>query len=159
MCLYGVLWQHDFDGHYQESIRAEGQSKLNCKWYMVYFFTQANNRTLQEKIDPAGQQPGGSIRKRLHRHQWQLQPLWQIPGDEVHQRRDGGRSTDLRVPAGEVPSHPPSSVNITFCLYLSFLPTCRHLLQPRPWFDTDIQGYFNQVSRLRLFLREHHPAG
>lgn len=73
--------------------------------------------------DPAGQQPGGGFWERLHRHQWKLQPLWQVPGDEVHLWRNSGRSADIWVPAGEIQSHPPGSVNINsffLCLFLCF---------------------------------------
>lgn len=67
--------------------------------------------------NPPGQRPGGGVRKRLHRHQRQLQPLWQIPRNEVHPRRNGGRSPDIWVSAGEIQSHPPGDVNVTlFCL-------------------------------------------
>ena len=74
--------------------------------------------------DPAGQQPSGGFWERLHRHQRQLQPLWQIPGDEVHEWGNGGRSADLRVPAGEIQSHPPGCVNIT-SFYVFFLVKCK----------------------------------
>ena len=63
--------------------------------------------------DPAGEPPGGGLRERLHRHQRQLQPLREVPGDEVHahRRRHGGQ--DLRVPPGEVPGHQAGRVRLT----------------------------------------------
>lgn len=55
--------------------------------------------------DTAGEPPRGGLRKRMHSYQWQLQPLWQIPWDEVHTDGSGHRGQDIRIPAGEVESH------------------------------------------------------
>lgn len=55
--------------------------------------------------DLAGQPSRRGLRKRLHSDQWQLQPLRQIPGDEVHTHWSGHRGQDIRVPAGEVEGH------------------------------------------------------
>lgn len=55
--------------------------------------------------DIAGEPPCRGLRKRLHSYQWQLQPLWQIPWDEVHTHRSGHRGQDIWIPAGEVESH------------------------------------------------------
>lgn len=55
--------------------------------------------------DLAGEPPCRGLWKRLHSYQWQLQPLRQIPGDEVHTDRSGHRGQDIRVLAGEVEGH------------------------------------------------------
>lgn len=91
--------------------------------------------------NPAGQQPGGGVRKRLHRHQRQLQPLRKVPGDEVHLRGNGGRGKDMRVSAGEIQSHPPGRVNtassscpphnhLNVVLFLKIRETQRLLFHP-----------------------------
>lgn len=55
--------------------------------------------------DIAGEPSRRGLRKRLHSYQWQLQPLRQIPGDEVHTHWSGHRGKDIRIPAGEVEGH------------------------------------------------------
>lgn len=89
--------------------------------FISIFFVNPGQQPDAPGENPAGEQPGGGLRQRLHGHQRELQPLWQIPGDEVHGWRDGGGGEDLRVPAGEVQSHSPGSVNVSHCDMLGFL--------------------------------------